>query len=51
VLVGNNDRERIAVVFQEWQEALAVKIESFDNGILPVFISVCPAEENGTYQF
>jgi hypothetical protein len=27
-----------------------VKVESFNDGILPVLISVCPAPEAGTYQ-
>jgi hypothetical protein len=32
----------VTVVFQEWLEALTVKIESFYDGVLPALISVCP---------
>jgi hypothetical protein len=41
----------VTVVFQEWLEALTVKIESFYDSVLPALISVCPAEEASTYQF
>jgi hypothetical protein len=41
----------VTVFFQQWLEALTVKIESFDDGILPVLFGVCPTEEAGTYQF